>query len=58
MGGGDLRKLTVLYYLNEDWAPEQGGCFRRFDNTDGFTDTEPIGDAAVISVKVGPMCNS
>jgi 2OG-Fe(II) oxygenase superfamily len=27
-GADDLRKLTVLYYMNPDWRTELGGCFR------------------------------
>ena len=26
-GAEDMRKVTVLYYMN-DWRPELGGCFR------------------------------
>lgn len=35
-GYDDLRKLTVLYYMNTHWRPELGGCFRIYkrDNTD------------------------
>jgi len=29
-GAGDLRKLTVLLYLNPNWREELGGCFRLF----------------------------
>ena len=28
-GGDDLRKLTVLYYLNPKWRTEMGGSFRK-----------------------------
>lgn len=30
-GGGDARKLTVLLYLQTEWNPEMGGCFRMYD---------------------------
>jgi len=29
-GGTDLRKLTVLLYLQNKWDPADGGCFRMF----------------------------
>lgn len=29
-GSDDLRKLTVLYYLNPTWTPDLGGHFRAF----------------------------
>jgi Rps23 Pro-64 3,4-dihydroxylase Tpa1-like proline 4-hydroxylase len=28
MGGGDLRKLTVLLYLQTEWRDAMGGCLR------------------------------
>eukprot|EP00962_Isochrysis_galbana_P016533 scaffold4745_cov125-Isochrysis_galbana.AAC.7 len=28
MGGSDLRKLTVLLYLQDEWSEQMGGCFR------------------------------
>lgn len=31
-GGEDLRKLTVLYYLNPDWRTELGGAFRIYNS--------------------------
>jgi hypothetical protein len=48
-GGDDLRKLTILYYMNPGWRPELGGCFRIYKKeTDGaeeiITDIEPRGD--------------
>lgn len=30
-GGDDLRKLTVLYYLNPKWRNEMGGAFRIYE---------------------------
>ena len=44
-GYDDLRKLTVLYYMNHDWRPELGGCFRIYkrsnhDATDGAADAQ------------------
>ena len=30
-GAEDLRKLTVLYYLNPSWREELGGCFRIYN---------------------------
>lgn len=31
-GGDDLRKLTVLYYLNPKWRKELGGSFRIYES--------------------------
>mmetsp|Transcript_15680 Transcript_15680/g.30627 ORF Transcript_15680/g.30627 Transcript_15680/m.30627 type:complete len:408 (+) Transcript_15680:24-1247(+) len=54
MGGGDLRKLTVLVYLQQTWEPSLGGCFRVYPQDgeavesdagpgDTFIDIEPVG---------------
>eukprot|EP01114_Cavostelium_apophysatum_P023867 TRINITY_DN9130_c0_g1_i2.p1 TRINITY_DN9130_c0_g1~~TRINITY_DN9130_c0_g1_i2.p1 ORF type:complete len:155 (+),score=31.03 TRINITY_DN9130_c0_g1_i2:375-839(+) len=46
--GGTTRRVTILYYLNFDWKPENGGCLR-VHNVDGTTrDVEPIGDRLVL----------
>lgn len=62
-GESDLRKLTVLLYLNPDWRPELGGQFRIFsfdqaapgkDSAAGdhtkpsHTDIDPIGDRLLV----------
>ena len=31
-GGDDLRKLTVLYYLNPKWRKDMGGAFRIYES--------------------------
>jgi hypothetical protein len=47
-GLDDLRKVTVLYYLN-DWRPELGGEFRIFGATDNdTTDIAPQGDRLLV----------
>jgi SM-20-related protein len=35
MGGGDMRKLTVLFYLQDEWSERMGGCFRIHAASDG-----------------------
>ena len=43
-GGDDLRKLTVLVYLQENWEERLGGHFRMFEaDGDGHTDIAPEG---------------
>ena len=55
MGGGDLRKLTVLLYLQDTWDASRGGCFRIHQSAaraggqddevsaSSFIDVEPLG---------------
>mmetsp|Transcript_91625 Transcript_91625/g.147919 ORF Transcript_91625/g.147919 Transcript_91625/m.147919 type:complete len:296 (+) Transcript_91625:381-1268(+) len=46
-GGTDRRKLTVLYYMNPNWAVDQGGMFRAFADSDSpecYVDIEPVAD--------------
>lgn len=33
-GGDDLRKLTVLYYLNPRWRKDMGGAFRIYESAE------------------------
>eukprot|EP01036_Dinobryon_divergens_P027889 gene27889-36743_t len=62
-GSDDLRKLTVLYYLNPSWTPDLGGYFRAFhsikregelniskDNimTSEYEDIAPIADRLLV----------
>lgn len=52
-GSDDLRKLTVLYYLNPEWSPSLGGQFRAFKSEQGQDDPEyeditAIGDRLLI----------
>lgn len=52
-GEDDLRKLTVLLYLNPVWRPELGGEFRIFScakEGNGFTHTDiaPIADRLLV----------
>jgi hypoxia-inducible factor (prolyl hydroxylase) len=39
--GSNSRLLTVLVYLNEGWAAEDGGCLRLFHDDGSTTDVEP-----------------
>jgi len=46
-GALDRRKLTILYYMNPNWALEQGGMFRAFADKaspEYFVDIEPLAD--------------
>jgi hypothetical protein len=46
-GGIDRRKLTALYYMNPNWAKDQGGTFRAFPSKgapEEYIDIEPIAD--------------
>ena len=47
-GLDDLRKVTVLYYMNADWRPELGGAFRIYNPDDSVTDVEPRGDRMLV----------
>uniref|UniRef100_A0A7S0ZD96 Prolyl 4-hydroxylase alpha subunit domain-containing protein n=1 Tax=Timspurckia oligopyrenoides TaxID=708627 RepID=A0A7S0ZD96_9RHOD len=48
-GGGDLRKLTLIYYLNPMWKSKHGGVLRAYDKFDAskYRDIEPIADRLV-----------
>ncbi|PRP84394.1 2OG-Fe(II) Oxygenase [Planoprotostelium fungivorum] len=46
--GGARRRVTVLYYMNLGWKPEDGGCLR-IHKSDGTTfDVEPIADRLLV----------
>ena len=48
-GLSDTRKVTALYYLNFNWKPEHGGCFRIFNpGSDEVTDIEPLADRLLV----------
>lgn len=59
-GGDDLRKLTVLYYLNPKWRKDMGGCFRIYGSeessdsdsavatSEGIVDIDPRGDRLLV----------
>jgi len=42
------RRLTVLYYMNEDWREEHGGQLRMYLSDGKHIDIEPIGDRLVV----------
>jgi hypothetical protein len=49
-GSDDVRKLTVIYYMNQ-WHPALGGQFRIFGGEEGedeATDVEPIADRLLV----------
>jgi Rps23 Pro-64 3,4-dihydroxylase Tpa1-like proline 4-hydroxylase len=56
---GGQRRLTLLYYINPDWSPADGGCLRLYPKTqvpmasqeeeeEVFVDVEPVGDRLLI----------
>ena len=68
MGGNDLRKLTVLLYLQErgGWEPAMGGEFRMYsseasEGVDVFEDIPPVGGRLLAfwsDVRVHSVCPS
>lgn len=46
-GGVAARRLTAIYYLNEAWSPELGGCLR-LHLSSGSRDVEPIADRLLV----------
>ncbi|KAA8498916.1 Hypoxia-inducible factor prolyl hydroxylase [Porphyridium purpureum] len=65
-GAGDLRKISILYYMNPMYKRGDGGCFRAFSSTDSsvYRDIEPVADRLVVFWSdalvhsVTPMLNS
>ena len=49
-GLSDTRKVTALYYMNFNWKPEHGGCFRIYNpgEDDKVTDITPIADRLLV----------
>eukprot|EP00753_Platysulcus_tardus_P006720 PLAT14492.1.p1 GENE.PLAT14492.1~~PLAT14492.1.p1 ORF type:complete len:353 (+),score=130.45 PLAT14492.1:78-1136(+) len=47
-GGLDGRKVTMLYYLNCDWKPEDGGALRIHRQKRAAVDVAPIGDRLLL----------
>lgn len=46
---GGQRRVTIVYWLNEGWRLEHGGCLRCFDaEAETFVDIEPVIDRAAI----------
>lgn len=47
---GTRRRLTLVYYLNEDWSPTNGGCLRAYlpQAAGGYLDVEPRLDRLLI----------
>jgi 2OG-Fe(II) oxygenase superfamily len=61
-GGDDLRKLTVLYYLNPNWRKDMGGCFRIYgseESSDHNTEVATLDDIAagsdITTIDVDPI---
>ena len=54
-GYDDLRKLTVLLYMNPSWRPELGGCFRIYkrDHLAAGSDAPPPAVNGIAGVQVG-----
>lgn len=46
--GQNSRRITVLYYMNVNWQPEDGGCLRCYPNDENgkeiAVDVEPLAD--------------
>lgn len=51
MGNDDLRKITVIYYMNPKYKQQLGGCFRIYSiegDEINTHDIEPIGDRLLV----------
>lgn len=46
--GRDQRRVSLVLYLNEDWAPGDGGVLRIFDADERHRDIEPAGGRLVL----------
>eukprot|EP01119_Soliformovum_irregulare_P024040 TRINITY_DN8537_c0_g1_i1.p1 TRINITY_DN8537_c0_g1~~TRINITY_DN8537_c0_g1_i1.p1 ORF type:complete len:240 (+),score=15.72 TRINITY_DN8537_c0_g1_i1:37-756(+) len=46
--GGTSRRITILYYMNVDWKPEDGGCLRIHRRDGTSIDVEPIADRLLV----------
>ena len=47
------RLVSLVLYLNEDWAPEAGGELRIFDAADGYRDIAPLAGRLVCFLTPG-----
>ena len=58
-GGGDMRKLTVLIYLNDAWREENGGCFRMFTDGDADHSADKVATAGASThgLRAGTACD-
>lgn len=45
--GGPTRRLTFLYYMNEDWIVEKGGALRIW-SCEKQMDIEPVADRLLV----------
>ena len=48
--GNNARRITVVSYLNEDWAAEDGGAIRLYNGNEVLTDILPYGGTLLIFV--------
>jgi SM-20-related protein len=46
--GRNQRRVSLALYLNERWAPSNGGVLRIFDDDDRHRDIEPMGGRLVL----------
>ena len=51
--GRSQRQVSLVLYLNEDWAPAAGGELRLFDAAGGHRDVEPIAGRLVCFLTTG-----
>lgn len=50
--GRSNRRLTTVFYLNNDWLPEAGGVLRMYDDKEQFLmDVSPKGAAGHVSLR-------
>ena len=47
-GVDDTRKVTIIYYLNENWRPECGGQFRIYNDGKEIVDINPVYDRLLV----------
>ena len=47
-GSDDLRKLTIIYYLNLKYQKKHAGNFRIYKDLDDYIDIEPKGDRLLV----------
>lgn len=57
-GGGDLRTLACLLYLQDEWLEEHGGCLRIFRGADAALEDVPgirVGRAETMDAELTPI---
>lgn len=61
-GGDDLRKLTVLYYLNPKWRKDMGGSFRIYSHEESCSSNlavassdDTISESGIKTIDIDPL---